>query len=364
MPSDFSMSGRIARDAIPVPALAMDAIRLRSHRGRARGRARTIAACAALSLGAVGVGVGAKIYDGVHVWLAGGKVSSVFHSGVLMRQPTASDLQAAIAHATFPIVFPVGVPAGSRVNMVTLGPIERPSAITISYQNAASGFKASFVLLDPAVVDTEGAVPPAGSVHSTARAAYHWRVGGEVVVVRADGISQPDLDAIKAAMAASSPSASLAATLAMLPTITVLGGTVRLDAAERLTPPNGRGVLLDEASVRSIAGLVAHGKPILDWRLTYLDKIEYRNGDLSKAVVVRRPPVIAIPTDGVRAIDAVLRTPALRGKRAACGCEILFHQPSRSAYWVWVIPMSPSASGRKFAVDATTFAVAPLGVGG
>ena len=161
MGSDFSAMGRSARELIPVPPVPLQSIRGSSHRARARGRMQTIAACAAVSLCALGAGAGAKMYHDAQVWLSGGKITATVHSGVLMHQPTAAELRKAIARATFPVVFPVGVPAGSRVYMVTLAPAERPSMITVSYQNERSGFKASFALLDPAVVDSNDASLPA-----------------------------------------------------------------------------------------------------------------------------------------------------------------------------------------------------------
>lgn len=356
MSSDFSARGRSVMESIAVPALSMEAIRRRSHRDRRRGRVRAAAACAVLSLGAVGAGVGAKLYDGVHVWLAGGKVTAVVPSGMLMREPTAPELRNAIAHATFPVVFPVGVPAGSRANMVTLAPLGRPSAITISYQGP--GFTAAFALADPAVVDADGAAPSDPALPPM-RAAYHFRVGGEVVVVSAKGISAADLDRIKVAMAKTSPAESLAQTARMLPKLTVLGGAVRLDPAERVRPANGSSVLLDEASIRSIPGLIEKAKPMYDWRITSIDKVGYKNGAMATGAADRRPRAIAISADGVRAIDAFLRSPAERGHRGACGCEILYHQPNRATYWVWKIPLSSHGTARKYLVDAKTLAVTP-----
>ena len=142
---------------------------------------RAFVACAvSLVVVGAGAGVGAKLYDGVHVWFSGNKVATVVHSGVLMRHPIASDLRTAIAHATFPVVFPAGIPAGTTVNMVTLAPLDRPSAITISYSNPGR-FNTTVALLDPAVVDANAAQLPSGSIRPS-RTFSHWRVGGEIIV--------------------------------------------------------------------------------------------------------------------------------------------------------------------------------------
>ena len=357
MSSDFSTKGRSARELIPVPVLPMESIRSRSHADRNRGRMRIFSVCAAIALAALGAGtgVGAKIYDGVRVWLSPGKEAMIVPSGVLMRRPMAADLRKAIASATFPVVFPVGVPAGSRVYMVTLAPAERPSAITVSYQNEGAGLKYSFALLDPAVVAGDDVAVPANAGRPAHRARDHWRVGGEIVATGGDNLLPTgDLDRVKAAMSQASPADSLAATEAMLPTIVVLGDPVRLAIAEHYRPSSGRSVLLGQSEVRSIARLVKRRQPLLDWRITTIRKIVYAKGDISRGVA-RQSKVIAVSADGVRAIDAVLRSGG--NARADCGCEILFNQPSSGTYWVWNIPMSSSGEATKFAVDARTFAV-------
>jgi hypothetical protein len=359
MDSDFSAMGRSARELIPVPALPLDSIRSRSHRARSRGRMRAFVAFAAVSLCALGAvgGVGAKIYHDAQVWLSGGKVTSVVHSGILMRQPTAAELRNAIGHATFHVVFPVGVPAGSRVDMVTLAPADHPSMITVSYHNDRSDFKASFALLDPAVVDSSDAALPGGSAPPL-REVYHWRTGGETVAVFKNVISLRDANRIEAAMAAASPAGSLALTESMLPKMTVLGATVRLAIAEQYRPRDGRSVLLDDAYLRTIPGLAEHGRPLVDSRIAYVTQIAYAHGDIAKGVA-RPAKDIAVSAGGVRAIDAVLRSSGTARYRD-CGCEILFNQPRPSVYWVWNIPLSRPARVRKYSVDARTFAVKPV----
>lgn len=358
MDSDFSAQGRSARELIPVPTVPLESIRGRSHRARARGRMQAFVACAAVSLCALGAasGVGAKIYHSAQVRLSGGKATSVVHSGVLMRQPMAAELRNAIAHATFPVVFPVGVPAGSRVDMVTLAPADRPSMITVSYHNDRSGFKASFALLDPAIVDSSDAALPGGSAPAL-REVYHWRTGGETVGVLKNLISLEDANRIEAAMAKASPAGSLALTESMLPKMTVMGATVRLALAEQYRPANGRSVLLDRAYLRSIPGLAAHRRPLADSRIAYITQIAYAHGDIAKGVA-QKPKDVAVSARGVQAIDAVLRSTGARARD--CGCEILFNQPSPSVYWLWNIPVSGPSPVRKYSVDARTFAVKPV----
>lgn len=357
MDSEFSTAARAARALIPVPAAPIGSIRNRARSDRARSRMRVLVASSALALGGVGLatGAGARIVNDVRVWLNGDQVATVVHSGVLLRNPKAGELRAAIAKATFPVIFPVGVPAGTRITMVTLAPADRPSAITVSYHNDAAGFKASFALIDPAVVAPDGAAVPAAS---SSRTAYHWNVAGEIVGTVAP--PSAEIERIKAAMLASTPAESLAANEAMLTKLTVLGATVRLAIAERYAPPNGPSVLLDETQVASIPRLVQSRDAILDRRIDTITNISYKHGDLANGTA-HASKVIAVSAGGVRAIDAALHAGGTR-LHAPCGCEVLFTRPEGSTYWVWIIPLSGTDTVKKFAVDARTLAVTPVPV--
>jgi hypothetical protein len=336
----------------------MDSIRSRSRAGRARGRVRTAVAGAALlvAVGA-GAGVGAKIYEGVHVWFSGDKVATVVHSGTVMHHPMGSDLRKAVAGATFPVVFPVGVPAGSRIDLVTLAPVDHPSMISLSYHDEKTGFKASFALVDPAVVSADGKFPPGlPAMLIRMKTFRHWRVGGELVAA-SDKLPAADTDRITAAMMKASPEESLAATETMLPRIRVLGGTVRVAIAEDLAPPGPNSVLLGDEQIRSIPSLVERHAPLADQRIVEATSIGPQQGKIIKAQV-RPHHDVAVPASGVRAIDAVLRS-ADAHDRNDCGCEILYYQPDSSTYWVWKIPLAAPGAVKKYAVDATTFAVTP-----
>jgi hypothetical protein len=356
MHSDFSTKGRHMRDSIEAPAVPLESIRDRSRTAGAHSRLRTFAAAIVIALSAVGAAtvVGAKIYNGVHFWFSGGRVAAEIHSGVLLRQPIAADLRNAIARATFPVVFPAGIPAGTRVNLVTAAPIDRPSAITIGYQNP-NGFKSSFALLDPAVVTPDAASIPKIGARLGMGSYYNWRQGGEIVVVGSK-ISPAVLDRIKAATAKVSAADSLAATEAMLPKITVIGTTVRLEIAERYAPPNGRSVLVSDEYFGSVAAFAKAAKPLLDNRIIRMTNLAPGDARLMKATI-EPPTEIAVPAGGVRAIEAVLQTPENRYDR---NCEILFNQPNSGTYWVWKIPLAPSGPVKKYAVDAKTFAIAPV----
>lgn len=362
MGSDFSAMGKAARALLPVPELSMESIRARSRSAKTRDGVRALILWGVIGIAVLGASaaVGERLYDGVRVWLSGGKGAVVVRSLVLVRQPTASDLRNAIEGATFPVVFPVGVPAGTHVNMIMYAPAGRPNSVTIEYQNERANFKAGFSLFDSAMVNTDNASLPTRLARPRFGQVDQWTVAGETVFVPKGLIALPELNRIKAAMMKASPPDSLAVTETMLRKVTVLGGALELaDIAERYAPPGGRSVLVDRQQLRRISSLVKQGKPILDPRTVYLSNIPSVHGepDYSKATL-HWPKTVVISADGVRAIGAVLRSTGAGGDD--CGCEVLFNQPSRTTFWVWTIPISTSVTVKKYSVDARTFAVTPL----
>jgi hypothetical protein len=357
MSFDFSESGRSARELIPVPDVPLASIRSRSQAARKRGRVQALVACAAISVGVVGAGtgIGAKIVDGLRVWVSGGQAAIKLDSIVVIRHPTSPELRDTIAHATFPVVFPVGIPADSRVFMLTATPADRPRAIIVSYQTHTGSDGPGFVLLDPAAVDASSGGVQAASARF--QAVYHWRAGGEVVLAIKKRLVAAEVERIKAAMAQSSPRESLAVVETMLAKVAVLGGPNRLELAERYAPGTGRSVLLDELQVRSIARGGNRGTPILDRRVFRASHVPYAHGDIDyRKLGPSRSKSVAVPANGVRAIAAAVRSAG----GAACGCEVLFNQPNAATYWVWTIPMSGAQAGvKKYSVDARTLGVTP-----
>lgn len=340
------------RELIPVPDVPLGAIRSRARRANARGRLQILAASAALALVALGAasGAGAKIYQGMHYWLSGGRGAVEFHSGTIVRWPMAADLRAVVAHATFPVVFPAGIPGGSRTDLVTAAPLDRPSYIVVFFHHGAR-FKAGFALLDPAVVSTSDALPKAATEVGV-DAGTRWRQGGEIIAVPSR-VSAADLARIKAATARLSPAQSLAAIEAAAPTLRVIGVTVRLDIAERYARSDGRSVLVGEQYLPTVLRLASASKPLLDNRV-----VRFRNFRPVNQRIIRTTdePIteIAVPAAGVRAIAAVLRASE---NHAGCRCEIVFDPLEGGTYPIWKIPLAPSGKVTKYVVDAATFAV-------
>jgi len=358
MGSDFSAMGKAARAQIRVPELSIESIRERSHTAATRERTRALIVSLVIGLAVLGAGAafGEKLYNGVRVWLSGGKVALVISSFTMVREPTAADLRSVVAHATFPVVLPVGLPAGTRVTMLQFAPADRPSFIIVEYQNKQANFSAGFSLFDTAGINPNFATVPAGAFQPSFRVVHQWRVGREAVQV--PNISSQDASRIEAAMKRTSPADSYALTDAMLRRVIVLGGTSELaDVAERYAPLVGRSILLDRRLIRRIPSLVQQGKPVVDDRTIYLSNIPTVHGepDYSKATL-RWPSVVAVPAAGVRAINAVLRYTGARGN---CACRILFNQPDNTKYLIWTIPLSASAPVARYSVDAKTLVVTP-----
>jgi hypothetical protein len=362
MHSDFSALGKSAKALIPVPKVPMDAIRGRARAATRQARLRAIIACGAIALIVLGAGtgLGARFYDGVRVWLSGGKAALTIHSFVMVREPTASDLQRVVARATFPIVFPVGVPAGSRMTMLIFAPAQRPNFVEVSYHNGPANFNVGFSLIDAAAINTDESTLPADSWRRPSAADYQWRVGRETVwAPKFAHISLSDLNRIEAAMMKASPASSVALTEATLRKITVLGVRPELaDVAERHAPASGRSVLLDPPLTRRIPTLAQQGEPVVDDRIIYLTNIPLLNGqpDYTKATL-HWPRIIVVPVTGVRAIDAVLR---FTRSAANCGCAILFSQARNARYLISELPLSAPSNVQKFSVDAKSFAVVRL----
>lgn len=353
MPADFSTAGRTARERIPVPAVPLEIIRERSRADQRRAGMRKAILCATLAVAAVGAAAGfsSRIYDGIRVWLAGSKAAIEIRSLVTVSDPTATDLRRVVAHATFPVVLPVGLPAGSRIIRIAFAPAAHPTSLFVQYKNGRSGLSAGFLLTDSSAVNTPGLLLPSGAARPRFGEVYQWRTADQSVIVpQASGISSGDINRIEAAMANASPATSLAESETLARRIIVLGGFFEVaDAAERIAPSQGESVLVDRGHLRQLASLVKNHQPMLDSRTVYLTNIPSVRGrpDFSQATLYL-PKVVVIPANGVRAIASVLQSSS---SPKECNCEVLFHQVDRNVYQIWKIPIAVGAPVRKYTVD-------------
>lgn len=357
MDSSFSATGKAARELIPVPELPMDLIRVRSRRATTRDRVRALIVYFAIGIAVLGAGaaVGQKLYDGVRVWLSGGKAALNISSFVMVREPTALDLRHVVERASFPIVFPVRLPTGTRMTMLIFAPSGRPNFVEVDYHNERANFNVGFALIDSAAINTNEATLPTGIWRTTR--SYRWQVGREAVLFpKFAHAPLNDVDRIKLAMMETSAANSLAFTDTTLRKVVVLGVRPELaDVAEHYAPLRGRSVLLDPELTGRIPNMVRQDKPVVDDRVIYLTNIPTVHGepDYSKATL-RWPRVILISSAGVQAINAVLH---FNSAQRNCHCAILFNQPDPATYWVWKLPLSAAVGVKKYAVDAKTLAV-------
>ena len=348
MRTDFADAAKNARATIGVPALPWDHIltRARDVDRRDRRRAYLVSALCVAIVG-LGAATGDRIYEGVHLRLSGGAAAVAVDSLVIVRQPMESDVRSVAERATFQVVFPVGIPSGAHVTMLQYAPPDHPSSVTLDYRDG-DRFNAGISLFDSSTVI--GA--DAASAQMMSQASYSWRVGGETVVVPRAHITARDADLIKARMLASSPSASLDRTSPLLSGLSIQGDAADLaPAVAGYARNDGKGVLLDTAQARAIPSAAKYGGEFRDTRIVDLNRIPTVNGepDYSKATVSFPGPTIITP-GGVKAIAAVIR-------EHGCDCAILFYPHDAATYWVWTVPARDPRGSKKYAVDATTYAV-------
>jgi hypothetical protein len=346
MRSDFAQAGMVSRAQISVGEAPMGPIRMRVRRGRMRERVRIIATCLAVTalLGA-GVAVGARIYSGFHVTFVGNRIIASYHTLETVRYPTKASFRDATAHATFPTVFPVGLPAGARVENLVAIPARHPSAIVIGYRSPFGRPLVTALLFDAASLDVDSGTSLAG-MHGPF---YHFQIGAEIVVL--GNRSSALVDNIKASMLASSPTQSLAATEAMLPSITVVGNAADLPTAWRLVPNDATAVLIGSDYTRMISRLAARAAALPNYNDITSNLTADANGSVENPSTLYFHPIgTAISANGVQAINAVLHG-------ARCSCDILFEQTGPAAYVVWKIANHPSTAIAKFAVDAKTLKI-------
>jgi hypothetical protein len=359
MRSEFVERGRNVRAQLPVPELSIAVIRRRAAAAK-KHQFVVLSLCAVVVLSILGVGAayGQKVYEGVRLWLSGSKAAVEVTAFAMVRSPMAADVRDVVSHATFPVIFPVGLPAGTRLNMMMYSPAERPTSITISYVGSlpTSG-RFGFSVFDSKTVNADDATVPGGSARTMRSDVYQWRVGSETVIVPKAHISVDVVSRIKAAMLKASPTQSLALTEAIARKVWLQPGALTLAAVAERNAPDGRGVVLDQQHIGWIPGFAKRSQPMIDSRTVFLTNIPTVNGepDYAKATL-RWPKHVIISADGVRAIDAVLRHAGVRGD---CGCGVLFDQPQAVTYAVSIISLSTPHVTKAYTVDAKTFAVAP-----
>lgn len=336
MLSDFSTIAKRARTQIPVPTLDINVIRVRAAASNARERLRRLVAGAAIALSVAGAAAAlASTAGGWHVWLFGNKVKAQIQSLATVREPMAADVRAIMQRADFPVVLPDGLPPGLRVRGIAYSPIERPTMMTVQYGSASDPWAMGVSLIDTRAIAADEKLLPGGPAHALMTRGYHFRIGGETVLVQGRHVSSAQVAHIRAAMQREAPAQTAAAFNALLFRIVVLQRVTpqAAEAAERIASP-GINVVLGEWDLRMVPRLAAQDKPLRDSRTVYLMNIPQVNGvpDYRNATL-DWPKAIALAPAGVRAVAASMR----RSRTGAtCDCAILLHG-SNGVYTVWKI---------------------------
>lgn len=227
MPSKFEVTCRSARSLIAVPDIPFDAIRngaRRANSARPKRRfgfgAAVLAGLSIIAAAAATELLGVRIFfdptGPMHIFITGGNN---------VPNPTRADFQAAIDQMTFPVLLPVGLPAGTTpINLSRAA----KSALFITYnlpgQWRRSNHLLEVVLADPRVVTTKNAPAP----HMRAEFEYGgtagtggvlWHVGGEDLIVLHSTMTRTELAHFKKAlMAAAASKAGNAAAISAVPT--------------------------------------------------------------------------------------------------------------------------------------------------
>lgn len=367
MHSDFSIMAKSARAALPVPGVPLGDIVNRSRALGNRGRLRMVVTSGALALAAVAGGtVGTKVYDGVQFWISGSRGTVMMHSLAITNSPTRRELRDLSARATFPVVYPVGMPKGTRLTGIIYAPTDHPTSITLQYANRRTGFNGSLSLVDPQAVNAANLPTSMGGRPPRFANASQWRVGGETVIAFREYISPADAQKIEDAMRSTTPASSLSANEGMLSTIRSLSGGPPANAADAIAG-NRSAVLVGRGDLRLIPSLARAGGPLTGVTVRYISNIQYVKGvpDLGHASY-RADRDVAVPADGVRAIAAVMAAAGESGRWTDC-CEILYTPAENGSYILWTLPVTKLPHGevelsksqpiKKYVVDARTHRV-------
>jgi hypothetical protein len=343
---DFSTAGRAARDTLPVPAIPYDAIRRRSAAAAFRARAQLLAVCFAVALIGVSTatGLAQKTLAGVRIWLSADKAALAVDSFVMVRDPLASDVWRVIDSASFAPVLPTRFPRGTHVSMLMYSPQSRPNTISLEYRNDRTGYHSGLTVVATSAIE-RGSVPSS----AVSRGAFSWRVGGETVLIPREQANEPQILALKTDLSSAQPRTFQES---LLRTVTVLGASPPVaDAVQGYADPGS--VLIGSQFVGTIARLAEANQPLPDSRIVTLTNIPSGGGgpDYSKATL-HWSTRTAVPSDGLKAVDAVLRA-----SKPHCKCAILYSGEAGGAYNVALVAASPPYAAVRYTVSKRTLFV-------
>jgi len=214
MQSDFELSCKIARAAIVVPPIRLEAIRhapIQSRKPVLRRRSLMAAIVASVSI--VTAAAAAELFGHAQVSLEPSGMVKLYFDGrggrwAPVRDPKEEDIQNAARAMNFPVILPTGLPSGTTAEGLM---VYGPGAMHIAY-NLPGAWRRSNHLLFVILANPKSVVPgSAAHPHSmydfefgqtTGLGAETWRVGQEDVVVLKSTITRAELAHFKAAMMA------------------------------------------------------------------------------------------------------------------------------------------------------------------
>lgn len=216
MRSNFELSCSVAREAIAVPAIPLDAIRAGAQSRpseSARRRRRGVLAAVIASFSVVAVAAAAEMFGHVQISLQPSGVMRVAFDGTgehwaPVRNPTDRDLQKAARAMNFPVILPTGLPQGTTPMMLA---VLGSGAMQIVYDLPGASRRSNHLLFvtlaNPKSVASDGAKPLRGEYsmeggQTKGAGAARWMVGQEEVIVLKSTITPAELAHFKAAMMA------------------------------------------------------------------------------------------------------------------------------------------------------------------
>ncbi|HVA27738.1 MAG TPA: hypothetical protein VNF68_06130 [Candidatus Baltobacteraceae bacterium] len=207
MHSDLLERGRIAREAIDVPAFPLASIRAAvAHPVPAAPRRRSLVAAIAASVSIVAIAAAAEIVQQAHIILpaSGGIVISSDAKSSSRWIHTNAEVRDAAARLDFPATIPVGLPVGTRpIRLTTAG----SSLLAIDYNLPGAQRRSHHMLWIFLANPSSMAALHASSAGS--RPLYRlrmnedmqfFRAGAEQVIIVSNGLTLSEFAAIKRAM--------------------------------------------------------------------------------------------------------------------------------------------------------------------
>jgi hypothetical protein len=346
MRPDFSTAGRAARDTISVPKLPYDAIRRRSAKADFRARSQLLAVCFAVALVGLSTasGVAQKTLAGVRIWLSGGQAAVAVTSFETIREPLPADIQRVIDSASFAPVLPTRFPPGTHVWMLMYSPPSRPNTISLQYRNDRTGNQRGLTVVATAAIE-EGSAPTTAVSGTT----YSWRVGDETVLIPREHMNDGQIDALKTDLSSARPRTI---PKVLLRTVTILGAPSPVaEAVQAYAGPAS--VLIGSQFVAKIPALARANQPLPDSRIVTLTNIPSKDGAPDyKNATLHWSSRTAVPSDGIKAVDAVLRA-----SMRHCACAVLYSDETGGPYKVALVASSPPYAAVRYSVSKKTFSV-------